>query len=356
MNSGARLSFPHNGVMNTGTTATVEYWARVTASAAQGFISWDRYLGSAEHKQLTVQADGSVAYVYAGSPWGAPATAPNLFPRDGEWHHVAFVRRSSGAWAVYVDGARVLAMGPGTGLGSNCWLTCNIINANTSTTVTSGGDGWDIDELRVSNVERYSSASFIPSVRHIEDANTVMLLHFDESTGSIVVDSGIASQQGQLTGNYTRSTDVASCPVPVAYCTAGTTTSGCMPAMSASGTPSSSAGSGFQLTCSNTEGGRYGLILYGLAPAAVSWAINSTSLVCVAPPQRRTGASISGGTLGACDGAYGLDFNAFIASTPGALGSPFTPGQVFYAQAWFRDMGAPKGTNLSNAIRFTLCE
>ena len=45
---------------------------------------------------------------------------------------------------------------------------------------------------------------------------------------------------------------------------------------------------------------------------------------------------------------------AFMQAEPGALGSPFSAGQVFYAQAWFRDNGAPKGTNLSNGLRFTL--
>jgi hypothetical protein len=138
------------------------------------------------------------------------------------------------------------------------------------------------------------------------------------------------------------------------YCTAGTTTNSCAATMSWSGVPSVSASSGFQILCTNSEGDRYGLILYGMAPASVSWAINSTSLVCVAPPQRRTGASSSGGTLGACDGSYALDFNAFMAAEPAALGGPFTAGQVFYAQAWFRNQGAPKGTNLSNGLRFTL--
>ena len=143
---------------------------------------------------------------------------------------------------------------------------------------------------------------------------------------------------------------------PTVYCTSGTTTNGCAPSMSAVGTPSSTAGSGFDLVCSNSEGGRHGLILYGMAPSAVSWAINSTSLVCVAPPQRRTGAYNSGGTLGTCTGSYSLDFNAFMVSDPNALGSPFMAGQVFYAQGWFRDPGAPKGTNLSNAICFALSE
>jgi len=144
------------------------------------------------------------------------------------------------------------------------------------------------------------------------------------------------------------------CEAVTTYCTAGTTTSGCTPSMTWNGVPSASAASGFQIICSQSEGDRYGLVLYGMSPAAVSWAINSTSLVCVAPPQRRTGVYSSGGSLGTCSGTHALDFNAFMRAEPGALGSPFGAGQVFYAQAWFRDPAAPKGTNLSNGLRFTL--
>ncbi len=44
------------------------------------------------------------------------------------------------------------------------------------------------------------------------------------------------------------------------------------------------------------------------------------------------------------------------ATPPGTLGTPFVQGQVFYAQGWFRDPGAPKQTNLSDGLRFTLCD
>ncbi len=43
------------------------------------------------------------------------------------------------------------------------------------------------------------------------------------------------------------------------------------------------------------------------------------------------------------------------ATPPGSLSSPFVAGQVFYAQGWLHDPGAPKQTNLSDGLRFTLC-
>lgn len=139
------------------------------------------------------------------------------------------------------------------------------------------------------------------------------------------------------------------------YCTAGTTTNGCVPSIAGIGTPSSTASTGFDVVVSALEGGKVGLIFYGLCPAAVPWALNSPSYRCVSYPVQRTGATNSGGTPGQCDGELRVDFNAWLQAHPTALGSPFFAGEVLYAQGWFRDSGAPKGTNLSDGLRFALC-
>jgi Tol biopolymer transport system component len=146
------------------------------------------------------------------------------------------------------------------------------------------------------------------------------------------------------------------CATPESYCTAGTTTGGCTPFMSSVGTASLTAGSGFDISINQLDGSRFGLIYYGFTPTAVSWAIGSTSFTCIAPPVQRTAIVGSGGTPGRCNGGITLDFNAFIAANPNALGAPYSSGQVFYAQGWFRDPGAVKGTNLSDGLRFTLCD
>ena len=38
----------------------------------------------------------------------------------------------------------------------------------------------------------------------------------------------------------------------------------------------------------------------------------------------------------------------------GAIGQPMYAGQVVVAQGWFRDPSAPRNTNLSDALEFTL--
>lgn len=140
------------------------------------------------------------------------------------------------------------------------------------------------------------------------------------------------------------------------YCTSGTTVHGCVPQITGEGAPSSIAASGFDIVVSQLDGQRFGAIFYGFYPAAIQWAPFSPSFKCVASPVTRTGVVNSGGTSGQCNGELRVDFNAWMRANPGAIGSPFVAGQVFHAQGWLRDPGAPKQTNLSNGLRFTLCD
>lgn len=139
------------------------------------------------------------------------------------------------------------------------------------------------------------------------------------------------------------------------YCTAGTSVHGCTALIAGVGTPSSSAGSGFNIVVSNVPGQRYGTIFYGFYPANVPWAPNSPSYRCVSFPIQRMGNLPTHGSVSQCNGDLTIDFNAWYAANPGTLGAPFVAGQVFYAQGWYRDPAAPKQTNLSNGLRFTLC-
>jgi hypothetical protein len=140
-----------------------------------------------------------------------------------------------------------------------------------------------------------------------------------------------------------------------AFCTAGTTSSGCTASMSWVGTPSATAGSGFVLSANGVEGQKTGLIFYGASGGqAVPWGTGS-SFLCVKPPTQRLSVSTSGGSSGQCDGTIAADWNAFRALNPAALGAPFVVGDLFQAQCWFRDPPSPKSTHLSDALEFQLC-
>jgi hypothetical protein len=125
--------------------------------------------------------------------------------------------------------------------------------------------------------------------------------------------------------------------------------------MSGTGTPSITASSGFTIAASNVEGQKSGILFYGINGQLIQpWGTGSTSYLCVKTPTQRTGVQTSGGTTNLCNGALSLDFNAFRAANPTALGQPMFSGQTIDAQAWFRDPGSVKNTSLSDALEFTM--
>lgn len=150
--------------------------------------------------------------------------------------------------------------------------------------------------------------------------------------------------------------DLTGCSPSIAtYCVAGTTSHGCVPSISGSGLPSASAGSGFVIQVDAVEGGRDGIVFYGISgPDLVPFG-GGTSFLCVRQPLQRTGVLSSGGAPGSCDGALSIDWNLFLTAHSGPLGAPFFGGKTVWAQAWFRDPGAPGGTNLSDGLWFTVC-
>jgi hypothetical protein len=148
-------------------------------------------------------------------------------------------------------------------------------------------------------------------------------------------------------------TDLGAAPI-TSYCTAGTTTNNCVPAISGSGNPSASAGTGFTISVQLVEGSKQGLVFYGINNNGFlphSWG-TSASWLCSKSPLQRTPPQNSGGSFGQCDGALSIDFNSFLAAHPLALGQPFSLGQQVFAQAWFRDPPSPKTTMLSDALQF----
>jgi hypothetical protein len=67
------------------------------------------------------------------------------------------------------------------------------------------------------------------------------------------------------------------------------------------------------------------------------------------------GVQNTGGTIGSCSGTLSIDWNAFMAANPSALGNPLAAGQQVFAQGWFRDPPAVKTTSLSNGLSWVVC-
>lgn len=143
-----------------------------------------------------------------------------------------------------------------------------------------------------------------------------------------------------------------SCAAPSTYCTAKINSLFCLPAIGSSGTPSASAGSGFNVTASNILNNKSGLLFYGLN-GQIATAFQGGYL-CVKSPTVRTAVQSSGGSVSGsdCTGTFTYDFNARIAS---GADTSLVQGAVVEGQFWSRDPADPFTTNMTNALHFTIC-
>lgn len=97
------------------------------------------------------------------------------------WHHLALTF-NAGAMQIYVDGVRQVSQ-TGVLIYNSPAPSDPVIGAS----INAANDFFDghIDEIRVSNVVRYSGTSFsVPTVAFVNDSNTLLLLHCDGADGS----------------------------------------------------------------------------------------------------------------------------------------------------------------------------
>lgn len=138
--------------------------------------------------------------------------------------------------------------------------------------------------------------------------------------------------------------------LPSSYCTPGVSTAGCIATISASANPSLSLAAPCLLSIVGLEGQKQGLFFYGINNTGFNPTPWGNGFRCVKSPIKRTGAQNSGGTAGLCDGQFSLDWHAYQASFPGALGNPWVLWERAYVQAWYRDPAATKASNFSDGL------
>lgn len=288
---------------------TIAFWLDLTAISATDPFMY--LLGDSSANSLrcfTNGASGSGNLTLRSTTWSTGVVVPGGGVTSAP-HHIAFVHSASaGELRGYLDGVRVATaiVAPFSYSGTGPFRV-----GSYSSPMTSGAK---LDEFRV-----YSSA-----LTDLEIA----------ATWNISLVSGPAA--------------------PTVYCTAGTTSSGCVTSIGWSGAPSASGATSFDIDVASVEGQKQGLLFYGLDNSGFTPSPWGTGFFCVKPPVQRTFVQSSGGTLGVCDGALTLDWNAFHAALPGALGQPFAAGQRVFMQAWFRDPQSAPPTAFSNALEFTL--
>ena len=110
----------------------------------------------------------------SGNPW---ITGTSTIV-DGQKYHVAFAH--DGSWGrIFVNGTQELQTSSGANAGCN--TTTAAIGGDTAANYFPG----TIDEVRYSNIARYT-ANFTPTtVPFTNDANTVLLFHFEETAPTI---------------------------------------------------------------------------------------------------------------------------------------------------------------------------
>jgi len=311
----------------------------------QGLASWflrvDAGNNGTRVMRLWINGSGGVVNVYSSFAAGAYTN----------WTHIAATYDGSFA-RLYINGAQVaqaIGTGPLVDLGAETRIGAG------DTAPGSANEHWNglLDEVRIWSTARTAQEIANGMYQQILSAPNLAASYQLDGNGT---DASGNNYHGTLVGSpvFVPSNS----PVgAVAYCTAGTTTHGCVPSITGTGSASASTGSGFTIAVNNVEGSKSGLIFYGLSNTGwtpTTWAVGSTSFLCVKAPTQRTPTQNSGGTLNSCNGALTLDWNTFIATHNGALGTPFVGGETVWAQGWFRDPTAPKTTNLSNGLMFSV--
>ena len=164
---------------------TVEGWFKTSASCASSCQIIKNNSGAANTPGWQVYINNSNKLV-GHFAYNTGVTVSSLSTvNDGVWHHFAVERTGTTTVKLFVDG---VSQGTSTDASLNNTITSGaptyIGAANGPASFFTG----QIDEIRASNLARYS-ATFTPQkTEFITDANTVGLWHFDEPYGQYFAD------------------------------------------------------------------------------------------------------------------------------------------------------------------------
>jgi len=146
--------------------------------------------------------------------------------------------------------------------------------------------------------------------------------------------------------DYLDSVLLTPCSKPTTYCTAKTTSLGCVPAIEALGYPSLSGGS-FQVRATQLHKSVPGIMVWSHGQASIPF---QNGTLCVAPPITRTPGQVTTSGTTNCSGTLAFRFDPAY-----QLAHALAVGQTMAAQAWARDNGDAFSSSLSNALTFIWC-
>jgi hypothetical protein len=200
------LVTPNNRPINIGDTFTIEFWLKASISEnasssctegpdtwTQGNIIIDRDIfGDGDYGDYGISLAGGVIAFGIAQGSNKLTICGSTAVGDSVWHHIAVTRNSSsGIMRIFVDGnLDRQATGPtgnisyrqgrATSYPNDPYLVIGAEKHDYDPVNYPSFSGW-IDELRISNVERYTTSFTPPQTPFNPDTNTIALFHFDEA-------------------------------------------------------------------------------------------------------------------------------------------------------------------------------
>ena len=182
---GVNDSVVSNETYNFGSNVfTVDMWVRPT-SGTQDKIFYDSR-DSTSNNAIALRQAGDNLLVLRGN--GTLFNINNVFSAD-TWVHIAIARGDpfGNTFSVYVNGTKE----DSTTFGVTATAADIHIGSDFN-----GANNWAgyIDELRISDIDRYTGTSFVtPSTAYSSDGNTIVLLHFDGTNGSTSIVNSVGT-------------------------------------------------------------------------------------------------------------------------------------------------------------------
>ena len=201
---------------------TIEFWMKTTASggtcspgeSGDGWITGrtiiDRDVyGGGDHGDYGIAlASGRICFgVAQGSSGRTIYGSTNV--ANGQWRHIAVTRRTSdGQMQIFVDGQPdASGTGPTGDISYRNGRSTSYPNSDPY--LVFGAEKHDIgsaypsysgllDDIRISNVVRYTGAFTRPATPHAVDGSTVALYRFDEGSGTTISDAAGGGGPGVL--------------------------------------------------------------------------------------------------------------------------------------------------------------
>lgn len=206
--------------VDVGGTFTIEFWVRgriqdngqPATTCGDGVDAWIEGNILLDRDRFTAPRDYGLAFLAGRIAFGVRNAADAVYTICGatsvlndQWHHVAVTRNSSsGALVIFVDGvSNASATGPVGDISYPDGVVTNsendpflVIGAEKHNIPSVPGFNGFIDELRISTTIRYQgTATFTPpSTRFSADGNTAALYHFDEGSGTVLLDDAPGGQ------------------------------------------------------------------------------------------------------------------------------------------------------------------